>query len=170
MPFISRNLVHAALKVRNYAPMFFLDLAVPRDIEPEVGTLSGVTLCNIDELHACITHGLAERQTAAQHAELLIEQAVIDYKRLDRARKTKHIICNYRQRMQQLARVELQHALHKINMGADTTKVLGEFSDRLINKLTHTPTVGLRQAAWDDQSAILDLADYLFSIEDVNIV
>jgi glutamyl-tRNA reductase len=170
LPFISRSLVQSALSTRNNAKMFFLDLAVPRDIEAEVSEIPGVTLCNIDDLSAFITHGLAERQAAAKNAELMIEQAILDYERINRARQTKHIICNYRQRMQQLANVELTHAINQINIGKDPATVLSEFSEKLINKLTHKPSIGLRQAAWDDQSALLELADYLFSIEDVQPV
>lgn len=163
LPFISKNLVHHALQKRHYHPMFFLDLAVPRDIEPNVGELEHVHLYNIDDLQHMIEHGMEKRRLAAITAEQLIESELDNYTRWHRSLRAKELICNYRSQMQDVAQHELQRALQKLSNGQSQYHVLNEFSTRLVNKLTHTPTVGLRQAAWDDREELLDLAHYLFN-------
>lgn len=169
MPFISKQLVEEALRQRQQAPMFFLDLAVPRDIEPDVAMLDGATLCNIDTLQTRVEHGFSARQAAAVHAEELVGQSLEDYGRWHRAQQTRHLIRDYREHMQLLAQNELQRAQQRLTRGLCPYAVLSEFNERLFKKLTHTPTVGLRHAAWDNQKALLDLAHYLFSTEEKNL-
>jgi glutamyl-tRNA reductase len=163
LPFINKPLVAQALTERHHAPMFFLDLAVPRDIEPDVADLSDVHLYNIDDLHTLIQQGMHERHVAARHAEELIEQELEDYTQWHRSLSANSVISDYRAHMQQLAQHELQRAMQKLSAGHCQFSVLTEFSDRLVNKLTHTPTVGLRRAARDSRHEILDLAHYLFN-------
>ena len=135
LPFINKGLVEYALSQRNASPMFFLDLAVPRDIEANITELAGVHLYNIDDL-----------------------QAVIGW---HRSLKAKNVIRDYRSQMQQIAQQELQRAIQKLSIGKCQYSVLTEFSERLVNKLTHTPSVGLRHAARENREELLDLAQYL---------
>jgi glutamyl-tRNA reductase len=164
LPFISKNLVKHALNARGHAPMFFLDLAVPRDIEADVAELDNVHLYNIDDLHNRIEHGMEERRANAQQAEQLIEIELENYIRKHRTLKANTLICDYRNQMQDMAQQELQRAIQKLSAGHCQLSVLTEFSERLVNKLTHTPTVGLKQAACDNRSELLDLAQYLFNL------
>ena len=163
LPFISKSLVEHALSQRNHASMVFLDLAVPRDIEADVGELDGVHLYNLDDLQVMIEKGKHERRVAAVHAEQLIEGELDNYIRLHRTLRAKNVICDYRTQMQDLAQLELQRALQKLSTGQCQQSVLTEFSERLVNKLTHRPTVGLRRAARDDRHDLLDLARYLLT-------
>lgn len=162
LPFINKSLVEHALLLRNYAPMFFLDLAVPRDIESNVSDLEQVHLYNVDDLQVMTTKGLDKRNNAASQAEELIEHELNNYILWHRSLKANSVICDYRNKMQVLAQNELQRTLKKLASGQDQQKALTEFSERLINKLTHYPTTGLRQMAWDDKSDLLSLAQYLF--------
>ena len=161
LPFINKGLVEHALSKRAFAPMFFLDLAVPRDIEANVSELDGVHLYNIDDLKEVTGKGMSERRTAALQAEQLIESELDNYIRWHRSLKAKGVICDYRGQMQHLAKQELQRAMQMLSAGKCQYSVLTEFSERLVNKLTHTPTVGLRHAAWDNREELLDLAQYL---------
>lgn len=170
LPFITRNLVENALIKRNDAPMFFLDLAVPRDIEPEVGKLPKVSLYNIDDLQIMIEQGMNERRSAALEAEQLIDFELDNYIRWHRSLCAKEIICDYRHHMQTLAEEELRRAQMKLSNGLNQDLVLREFCDRLVNKLAHHPTIGLRQAAWDGRQELLDLTHYLFNISDNPII
>lgn len=161
LPFINKGLVEYALSQRNASPMFFLDLAVPRDIEANITELAGVHLYNIDDLQTVIGKGMHERQTAAIEAEELIEAELDNYIRWHRSLKAKNVIRDYRSQMQQIAQQELQRAIQKLSMGKCQYSVLTEFSERLVNKLTHTPSVGLRHAARENREELLDLAQYL---------
>ncbi|KTD32796.1 glutamyl tRNA reductase [Legionella nautarum] len=163
LPFINKSLVEHALSNRANAPMFFLDLAVPRDIEPDVADLENVHLFNIDDLQSKIEKGMDERRSAALQAEQLIESELDNYIRWHRSLRAKDVICDYRTRMQDLAQRELQRAQEKLLAGYGHDNVLQEFCERLLNKLTHLPTVGLRQAAQDGREELLDLVHYLFN-------
>ncbi len=162
LPFINKTMVEHALIHRQQAPMFFLDLAVPRDIEADVAELESVHLFNIDDLHVTIEKGLTKRRTAAVLAEQLIDCELDAYIRWHRSLRANHVICDYRSQMQGLAQHELQRATQKLSLGQCQYSVLTEFCERLVNKLTHIPTVGLRQAASDDRDELLDLAHYLY--------
>jgi glutamyl-tRNA reductase len=163
LPFINKGLVEQALSLRAQKTMFFLDLAVPRDIEANVAELEGVHLYNIDDLQAMITRGMDERRTAALQAEQLVECELDNYIRWHRSLRAKNTICDYRTQMQRLAEHELKRAQEKLSAGLHQETVMQEFCTRLVNKLTHQPTVGLRQAALDGREELLDLANYLFN-------
>ena len=164
LPFIDKAMLKQAIGDTRENPLFFLDLAVPRDIASDVLELPYVRLHNIDDLHLVIEKGLDERRLAAARAETLIQPALAQYLKAHRIRAAKNIICDYREQMQQLAEHELQRATQKIASGQCQTDVMREFSDRLINKLAHITTIGLRQAAADNRSDILDIADYFFNL------
>jgi glutamyl-tRNA reductase len=161
LPFITKNLIEGSLSKR-HRPMFLLDLAVPRDIESEVGSLPEVTLCNIDELQNLVDNRIQERTLAAKNAEMLVDVELENYLRWFRTRNAKDLICDYRSQMQNIAQRELERALQKLKTGKCHTSVLSEFTNRLVNKLTHSPIMGLRAAAEDDRSEILDFAKYFF--------
>lgn len=163
LPFINKSLVEHSLNQRNFAPMFFLDLSVPRDIEANVKELDQVHLYNVDDLHAMIEKGMDERRHAALQAEQLIESELDNFIRWHRSLKAKDVICNYRNQMHDLAHHELQRAFNKLSAGQNYQTVLNEFSERLVNKLTHGPTTGLRHIAWDGRDDLLHLAQYLFT-------
>lgn len=162
LPFINKSLVEHTLGKRGNAPMFFLDLAVPRDIEPEVGELEHVALYNIDDLQFMITEGMNERKTAALQAEQLIDSELDHYIRWHRSLRAKDLICDYRDQMQHLGQLELERAMTKLSAGHDQAVVMQEFCQRLVNKLTHYPTTGLKKAGWDGREELVDLARYLF--------
>lgn len=163
IPFINKNLVEQALIQRNNAPMFFLDLAVPRDIETHIKELDQVTLYDIDDLQTIVEKGMDERRLAASQAKKLIDKELNSYIRKHRSLKAKKVICDYRSHMKNLAQQELKRALKKLSSGQCQQIVLNEFSERLVNKLTHSPTTGLRQIAKDGREDLFTLAQYLFS-------
>ncbi|KTC74298.1 glutamyl tRNA reductase [Legionella birminghamensis] len=162
LPFINKSLVEHALSQRSQAPMFFLDLAVPRDIEADVAEIPSVQLYNVDDLQLMIEHGMNERRTAALQAEQLIESELDNYIRWHRSLRAKDIICSYRNQMESLAQQELERAMLNLSSGQNQKQVLETFCNRMLNKLIHQPTIGLRQAAWDNRQDLLDLAKYLF--------
>lgn len=163
LPFIDKAMVQHALSTRHHKPMVFLDLAVPRDVEANVSELDGVRLFNIDDLHQAIENGMNERHKAAVLAEELVDSELDAFIRWDRSQLANDVICDYRSQMQGLAQHELQRATQKLTRGQCQYSVLAEFCDRLVNKLTHMPTVGLRQAASDNRNELLELAQYLFN-------
>lgn len=163
LPFIHLSMVEQALQARNNRPMFFIDLAVPRDIEPSVGQLEQVQLFNVDYLQNIIEQGMEKRRSAALQAEQLIDYELSNYLNHRRIVEAQHVICDYRERMQSLANEELKRAKAKLRAGLDQEKILNEFSQRMLDKLAHHPTIGLKKAAIDGRSDLLSLVDYLFN-------
>lgn len=166
LPFITQTLVMHAMQQRQQAKMFFLDLAVPRDIEADVADLENVYLYNVDDLHTIVEQNMQTRQFAALQAEQLVDHELEKYIRWHRSLRAKHVICDYRHRMQQLAEQELQRTIQKLAAGQSQQIALAEFTTRLVNKLTHTPTIGLQQVAEDSREDLLELAHYLFRTTD----
>ena len=164
LPFISQNLVAFAMSERNNQAMFFLDLAVPRDIEASVAELPRVTLYNIDDLHQMIQKNLHQRTHAAAKAEALVLEELRQFQQWQRTLKATDLICGYRQHIKSLATHELSRAKQKLANGQCQYEVLAEFSERLVNKLIHTQTVRLREAAGDDRQDWLDTAQYLLHL------
>lgn len=161
LPFISKSLVEHALQNRRNAPMFFLDLAVPRDIEANVAELPAVSLYNIDDLQNLSDAGMEERRFAAIEAEQLVECELDNYIRQHRSLRANNTICNYRDHMQQIAQNELQRALDKLHTADCQQSVLTEFCNRLVNKLLHHPTTALRKVATDNREDLFDFVHYL---------
>lgn len=161
LPFISKHIVEHAMAKRQGKSMFLLDLAVPRDIEPDVGDIKQVHLHNIDDLNQIAAKGLHKRHISAQKAEKLIDIEVVNYLNWHRSLNANHVISDYRTQMQALADIELDRAKQKLNLGLSQEEVLHEFSQRLVNKLTHLPTLALRHAASENHQELLDLAHSL---------
>jgi glutamyl-tRNA reductase len=163
LPFIDKAMVEQTIQTCSNPTKsrFFLDLAVPRDIAPDVGELEHVHLYNIDNLHQVIEQGLNERRAAAEKAEAFIGPALEQYQHEHRIRHAQLAITHYREQMQELAEQELTRASKKVAAGQAQDMVLREFSTRLLNKAAHAPTVGLRQAAADNRPELLDLVHYL---------
>lgn len=162
LPFISRGLIERCMVQRNQSPMFLLDLAVPRDIEQDVHELSNVFLYNVDDMQELIDEGLSERQTAANNAEQIIEYELDEYIRWHRSLRAKDSIIHYRNRANDIAETELERIIKKFNnKQISTEEALQELKYRLVNKLVHQPTVGLKRAATDNREDILALISYL---------
>lgn len=162
LPFITQNMVERAMQERQQKPMFFVDLAVPRDIEPEVARVQDVYLYNVDDLHMVIEDGLSLRQDAAERAEEIIQLETENYLRWQRSLRAKNTIKNYRGKMQDLRQAELLRAMNLLNSGTDPALILEEITHRLMNKVIHHPSVRLREAATQGQDELLRIMDLLY--------
>jgi glutamyl-tRNA reductase len=147
LPILGKGMVESALKARRRRPMFMVDIAVPRDIEPQVGELDDVFLYTVDDLADIIAENRRAREHAAQDAEQIIEQGVSAYLRDVRARAASETVRAYRSLAEAQAEEELERALKRLRAGEAPEAVLQRFSRSLTNKLTHLPTARLREAS-----------------------
>ena len=168
IPFITKNLVKQTLAQRDHQPMFFLDLAVPRDIESSVADLPHVTLYNIDDLQNQIQQNLNHRQHAAIEAEQLINSELENYLQWHKLMSAKKSICDYRGSMQALAQQELARSMKQLNNNTDQRQVLEELCQRLIQKFTHIPTMRLKQAVLNGQDDLLTLIHHLYNEDGIS--
>ncbi|MEF9675207.1 glutamyl-tRNA reductase [Pectobacterium aroidearum] len=162
LPIIGKGMMERTLKARRNQPMLMVDIAVPRDIEPEVGKLPNVYLYSVDDLHAIIQHNLAQRKAAAVQAESIVQQESSDFMAWLRAQSAVETICDYRAQADELRAEMTAKALAAIQQGNDVEAVIQELTHRLTNRLIHAPTKSLQQAARDgDQNRLQILRDSL---------
>ncbi|MDU7480541.1 MAG: glutamyl-tRNA reductase [Hafnia alvei] len=147
LPIIGKGMVERALKARRNQPMLFVDIAVPRDIEPEVGKLASAYLYSVDDLHSIIQSNLAQRKAAAVQAEHIVQQESANFMAWLRAQGAVETIRDYRSQADQMRAEAEAEALAAIAQGADVEIVIHKLAHRLTNRLIHAPTKSLQQAA-----------------------
>jgi glutamyl-tRNA reductase len=146
LPLIGKGVVESALKARKHRPMLMFDLAVPRDIEAEVGDLHDVFLYTVDDLGKIAREGLDVRQNAVAQAEVIIENHVSDFMHWLGSREVVPAIRAMREAAERSRRHELERAQRRLARGEDPQCVLEELSRALTNKLMHAPTHALSRA------------------------
>ena len=147
LPLLGKGLIERVLKQRRHKPMLLIDLAVPRDIEEEVGSLADAYLYTVDDLQGIVAENQSSRQQAARQAELLIDEEKEAFMAWYQGLPAQEQIRRYRQSAAQLQHDELQRALQLLSQGHTPDSVVTELAHRLTNKLIHAPTEALRQAS-----------------------
>ncbi|MES2721438.1 MAG: glutamyl-tRNA reductase [Pseudomonadota bacterium] len=166
-PVITRALVAQALKRRRHRPLLLIDIAVPRDIAPDVAELEDVYLYTVDDLQGVVDAGWRERQVAAEAAEILISQHVQDFGAHQRiSQDAAHLIRSLRSQAMQVADAEREKALDALRKGGDAEVVLARLQHNLMNKWLHAPTVALRQLAAEADQAQLPVALRVLGLQD----
>ena len=145
LPILGKGLVERALRARRRRPMFMVDLAVPRDIEPEAGELDDVFLYTIDDLAGIVSANLDSRRSALEQAEAIIDSQVGQFMQWMRLREGVPLIRALREEADAARRLELERALKALGRGEDPAKLLEALSQTLTNKLMHGPTQALSE-------------------------
>lgn len=164
LPIIGLGMVERAVKVRRHRPMFMVDLAVPRDIEEEVGELDDVFLYTVDDLAQVVENGMESRQAAVLDAENIIACRVQDFIVWLQGRDTVPVIRSLRDSAERMRRHELEHAIKLLAKGESPEKVLDHLSHRLTNKLLHAPTQSLNLAEGQERAELQSAASRLFHL------
>jgi glutamyl-tRNA reductase len=162
LPIIGLGAVESALRARRRRPIFMVDLAVPRDIEPEVGQLEDVFLYTVDDLGAIVQEGSALRQAAVAQAEAIIETRVQHFMQWLEARSVVPVIRGLHANADALRRAELERAQKMLARGDDPASVLEALSQALTNKFMHGPTHALNHAQGSEREALVTLLPALF--------
>ena len=165
IPIIGKGSVEAALKKRRYQPMFMVDIAVPRDIEPEVGSLDDVYLYTVDDLQSVIEENMKSRQTAANQAESMVEQEVGSFMGWLRAQGQLQLVREYRCHNTELKEETLTKALKLLKNGKSAQDTLEFLAHTLTNKLSHTPTAAMNKAAHSGDTDLLNAASKLLNLK-----
>lgn len=166
LPILGKGAVERALRARRHRPMFLVDLAVPRDIEPEVGGLSDVYLYTVDDLQGVIEANRQTRIEAAAEAEKIIDVQVTDFMRWIQSLDAVPTIRALRQRADMLRDEELVRARERIAHGEDPHAVMERLARDLANKLTHAPSAALKQADVDGNAELARVVRRLFDLGD----
>jgi glutamyl-tRNA reductase len=161
-PVLRHGAVKDALRSRRQRPMFLLDLAVPRDIETSVGTLDNAYLYTVDDLEQVIEDNRASRREAADQALAIIDLQVEHYMAWWRAQGRQDALRQLRQAGETAREESLARARELLAQGKDPQEVLGLLAHQLTNKLLHSPSAALRQAALDGDLDLLRVAKRLY--------
>ena len=154
LPILGKGMVERAIRARKHRPMFMVDLAVPRDIEPEVGQLNDVFLYAVDDLAEVVQQGMDSRLAAASQAESIIETRVQNFMEWIQARETVPTIRALRDHAERQRRQEMERALKQLARGEDPEKVMDYLSHALTNKLMHGPTQALSNAEQSEREEL----------------
>ncbi|HEY6131986.1 MAG TPA: glutamyl-tRNA reductase, partial [Halioglobus sp.] len=165
LPILGKGAVEQALKARKHRPFLMIDIAVPRDIEAQVGELPDVYLYSVDDLREIVDQNLRSRSSEARKADLIIDDGVRLY--LDEVRSLAAVdtVKEYRTMAEQLRERELQRAQRALARGEDPRQILAHLSRAITNKLIHAPTAGLKQASVDGRQDLINNARKLLGLE-----
>jgi glutamyl-tRNA reductase len=153
----------AFLHKRKNRPMFFIDIAVPRDVDPEMNRLEGIFLYDIDDLQAVAASHMAERTREAEDAEALITAEV---ERFELKRKTVDVaplIVGLQQRAEEMRQGELKRAQSRLSgLTKEQLAAVDALTRGLVNKFLHPPMQALKQAAREGDAARMDVVQEMY--------
>ncbi len=167
-PVVSYENVAAAVAGRGDRPLCILDIALPRDVEPEVGSLDNVFLYDLDDLRALVAANIEQRQSHLPSAEDLIDGEVERYWDWLAGLAAVPVVADFRAAMDRVRADELAHAARRLGELTPAQRdIVDHFSRSLMNKFLHAPSVRLRAAAANGRGlAVVDTARYLFGLDD----
>ncbi len=162
LPIIGKGLIESALKARRHRPIFIVDFAVPRDVEPEVARLQDVFLYTIDDLGSIVQQGTESRRAAAADAEKIVSAQVEAFRSWQQARAAVPVIVELRRRADQYREVELARARARLARGDDPGSVVEALAKGLANKFLHHPSQALSRAGEGEREALARAIDTLY--------
>ncbi len=162
LPIIGLGMVERAIKQRRHKPIFMVDLAVPRDIEAEIGRLNDVFLYTVDDLGSAVQTGLEQRQSAVAQAEVIIETRVQSFMHWLDTRAVVPVIQDLHDSSEQIRMLELERARRMLARGGDAEAVLEALSKGLTAKFLHGPQQALHHAHGDERARLAALLPQLF--------
>lgn len=166
LPILGKGAVESAIKQRKHKPVFMVDIAVPRDIEPEVGEMEDVYLYTVDDLKDVIQENMNNRKQAALQAEEIIEAQVLNFMEWLNSLDAVDTIRALRLQASLIQDEVLKAAQQKLKHGADPAEVLEEVTRTLTNKLIHTPSTQLRNAGVNGRIDLLSATHELFDLKE----
>ena len=145
VPILGKGLIETVLLQRKHQPMLLLDLAIPRDIEPEAGKLDDVFLYTVDDLQQVVENNLESRKQEKVAAQEIINKQNEVFKSWLDSIPNEEIIKSYRQHAMNLKDDALKGAIKKLSSGTEVEAVLQELADQLTNKLLHAPFQNIKK-------------------------
>ncbi len=165
VPIIGKRAVEAAIRARRRRPIFMVDMAVPRDIEPSVADLEDVYLFSIDDLQQLVDENRQQREVAAGGARLLINEEVARFLAESRAQDAGPAIRALRQQAEAIRQQTVDQARRMMAAGKSSDEVIEYLANTLTNRLLHAPTQALRQASELADSALAEAVTRLLTEE-----
>lgn len=163
---LTKSAVINAIKTRRHRPMFMVDIAVPRDIEPSIGELEDVYLYSVDDLNEVIQENLRSRAQAAHQAEEILDTQLIHFMGWLSSLNAVDTICDLREQAHQASHNLVERAKRMLDNGRPPYEVIDFLAHTLTNTLMHAPCAQLRQASYEGQHDLVEIARRLFQLEE----
>ncbi len=162
---IRREDVEAAQPARRGRPLFLIDIAVPRDVEPEVARLAGVFLYDLDDIKSVADANLRERRKEASAAEAILDEEIREFTEWRRSLDVVPILVELRKRADEIRKAEIEKARRRLGpLTPEQESALEAATSAIVNKLLHTPTVQLKELAGDGHAEHVGLIRKLFGL------
>ena len=168
LPILGKGAVEHALKLRKHRPILMIDLAVPRDIEAQVGELKDAYLYSVDDLRGIVEENLRSRRDEARKADVIIAEGVREYSLELRSLDAVDTVKALRSRAESLRDAEVEKALKALARGEAPEQVLASLARSLTNKLIHNPSIELKRASAEGRKEVLDVARHLLGLHGVD--
>lgn len=165
LPILGKGAVEHALKLRKHKPIFMLDLAVPRDIEEQVGELDDIYLYTVDDLKEIVDEGRKSRESEARKADVIIDAGVDEFYRQLRALNAVSTVKDLRSKAETLRDAEVEKALRALARGDAPETVLTGLARNLTNKLLHSPSSQMRRASAMGRGEVINWSRELFELD-----
>ncbi len=157
------------LEKRDGRSLLLIDIALPRDIDPDVGTLPSVHLYNLDDLQAQVERGISLRLQEVEHVQAIIMEENEHFQHWLASLSVTGTISDLRHHVEQLRQRELARAMRQLapTLSEREAVAIQELTTRLVNKILHTPTLRLKEAAAEGQGHVyVEALRYLFDVEE----
>lgn len=166
---ITKDRVASAMRRRKGRPLFLIDIAVPRDIEPEVNELGDVFVYDIDDLSGVVEQNLEERMREAQRAEVIIEEEMAEFERWLESMEVVPTVAAIRAKAEQVRQAELEKAMKRLgSLSEKELRTIDALTSAIVNKMLHEPTDRLKQvSSAKDGYMYVEAARYLYGIDAV---
>jgi glutamyl-tRNA reductase len=166
---VHRKQVKKVLRGRRSRPLFFIDIAVPRDIDPDINRLNNTYVYDIDDLKGVIEENIEDRQKAALRGERLVDEAVIRFRQWYESLDVVPTIVALRRQLEDKIRAEAERTRQKLapKLSDEDAEAFDKMAQALVNKILHEPTTILKKAGGhDNKAALLATTRKLFKLDD----
>lgn len=163
---VTREQVKGAMKIRRNRPIFFIDIAVPRDIDPDINQLSNVYVYDIDDLKDTINENLEDRKKESIKGERIVDEAVIQFNEWRESLDIKPTLLALRKKIQSIAENEIEKTLKSLdNLSKEDYESINRMMDSFINKILHDPTLFLKSNEFkSNKSLTIDFIQKIFNL------
>lgn len=164
LPILGKGMLERSLKRRKHKPILVIDLAIPRDVEPEAANLQDIYLYNVDNLKQVIQENMQSRLNAAEEAEIIIDDEVTKFYRWLRGQDVTDVIRTYRDQAEQHKSESIDKAVRMLKQGKSSDEAMQFLANTLVNKLLHTPTEALKSAGAENHQELLEAAKTILGL------
>jgi len=163
---ITRSQVKPVMKARRNRPVFFIDIAVPRDIDPALNRLTNVYVYDIDDLNGIVDENMEDRSREAIKGERIVDEAAIRFRQWVKSLSVVPTIKDLRDKLKKITRAELAKTSNGQDFSPEQTAALEKMAAALVNKILHDPTMLLKtEGCYADKSQHIDLTRKLFNLD-----